>query len=70
MLYIGMRKTSGKFEAFSAQHTPTEQLYRTIYSYVVGPFRTKRAQLWAVQYGKNNPHFQHVNDAERLCKVA
>ena len=34
----------------------------------IGPFRTKRAAKWAEEYGQSNPHFQHVNDAERLSK--
>ena len=36
----------------------------------IGPFRTRRAQFWAMKYGKSNPHFRTVDDAERLSKLA
>jgi len=40
------------------------------YAAVIGPFKTKRAALWTEKYGHNNPHFQHVQDAERLSREA
>jgi hypothetical protein len=39
------------------------------FKYAIGPFVTKRAALWAEKYGLNNPHFQHVRDAERLSRL-
>ena len=35
----------------------------------IGPFKTKRAAVWAATWGYMNPHFQHVDDAERLSKT-
>jgi len=65
--YIG-HKTNGGLIAFSDTSTPTEQGYGKLFGAVIGPFKTKRAALWAEKYGRFNPHFQHVNDAERLAK--
>ncbi len=62
--YVGM--TPGKFESFQSYTTPTESTHGTRYQAAIGPFRTKRAALWTEQYGYNNPHFRHVNDAERI----
>jgi len=64
--YVGLAVTTYALIAFRASATPTEA---SGYLAVIGPFRTKRAALWAEKYGSNNPHFQHVNDAERLSKV-
>ena len=68
MKYIGMIKGKN-FEIFNFPGTPTVESHGHIYSYVVGPFKTARAQVWAAEYGRNNPHFQHVNDAERISKL-
>ena len=64
--YVGLAATTYALIAFRASATPTET---SGYLAVIGPFRTKRAALWAEKYGSNNPHFQHVNDAERLSKM-
>ena len=63
--YVGHTGTG--LEAFSSPVTPTATLTPQ-YGAVVGPFRTKRAALWAEKHGYLNPHFQHVNDAERLSR--
>ena len=56
-------------EAFTSHGTPERGDFDDDrYTCVVGPFKTKRAALWAEKHGYNNPHFQHVNDAERLSK--
>ena len=65
--YVGMVKDH--FEAFRSELTPDETKWGPVYRCVVGPFRTKRAALWAEKYGFNNPHFQHVNDAERISRT-
>ena len=62
--------TGGRFEAFTARRTPTQTSHGHIYAAVVGPFKTKRAALWARTYGWLNPHFTHVRDAERLSQTA
>jgi hypothetical protein len=63
--YVG-RSNSG-YEAFQFHRDPTER-DGLPYAYVVGPFRTKRAAMWAQRYGAGNPHFRHVNDAERIAR--
>jgi hypothetical protein len=65
--YVGVVKDH--FEAFRSELTPTETKWGPVYRCVVGPFITKRAALWAEKYGFNNPHFQHVRDAERLARL-
>lgn len=61
--YLG--HAGGKHEAFSSKQEPTQETHGQ-YGAVVGPFRTKRAAMWAQEHGQGNPHFQHVRDAERI----
>ena len=68
--YVGFRVQDHKLEIFNSANEPTSESHSDIYSAVIGPFRTKRAALWAEKYGRFNPHFQHVEDAERLSKLA
>lgn len=59
----------GNMIGFSSQSEPTRDDFGNQgerYIAFIGPFRTRRAQLWAVKYGKGNPHFQTVHDAEVL----
>lgn len=65
--YIGVNSNL-KHKAFRAANTPSFQSHGSQYTYVIGPFKTKRAANWVEKYGKNNPHFQHVDDAERLSR--
>lgn len=65
--YVGIGK-DGNYYGFSSVETPTRETTPEFIA-VIGPFRTRRARLWAIKYGKGNPHFHHVNDAERLSKV-
>ena len=65
--YIGINKEY-KYVAFQSSFEPTFQTHGEAYIYTIGAFRTKRACLWAEKYGKGNPHFAHVDDAERLSK--
>jgi hypothetical protein len=65
--FVGHIK-GGKLVAFQCKDTPTADTHGRIYGAVVGPFKTKRAAMWAENNGPGNPHFQHVNDAERLSK--
>jgi hypothetical protein len=67
MMYIGHRL--GNFKPFDAPSTPTFASHGDQYGAVIGPFKTRRAQKWAAQYGQGNPHFQTVDDAERLSKL-
>jgi len=67
--YIGCRMDfclgDYQFEEFRSAETPKED---TGYLYVIGPFKTKRAAMWAAKYGKQNPHFRCVADAEELAR--
>jgi len=63
--YVGIAATTRAYIAFRASDTPTEA---SGYLAVIGPFKTKRGALWAEKYGRSNPHFQHVDDAERYAK--
>ena len=65
--YVGLR--SGKRFAFKADTDPTQATHGDRFDAVTGPFRTKRAAFWAVSQF-NNPHFQTINDAERISKGA
>ena len=53
------------YEAFQHAGNPTPETTPR-YTYVVGPFRTKRAAKWAEEFGARNPHFGSVADAERI----
>jgi hypothetical protein len=55
-----------RYEAFPFPRTPKEE-DTPRYSYVIGPFDTKRGALWAEKYGVRNPHFGCVGDAERIA---
>ena len=65
--YIGIDK-NGEWFGFSSVNVPTKESHGDNFIAVIGAFRTRRAQIWALKYGKNNPHFQAVNDAEKLSK--
>lgn len=66
--YCG-HKPNGSLEAFRSESVPTESSHGERFKAVIGPFRTRRAALWAERYGSNlNPHFRHVEDAERLSR--
>ena len=67
--YVGWMNNINNFCMFSSCITPTRESHGHRFAATVGPFRTKRAAIWAAKYGKDNPHFQHVDDAERLCKL-
>lgn len=63
--YVGHSRNQRTVFPYNHIPTPTSHPQFTA---VVGPFRTKRGCLWAAQQGWNNPHYQHVNDAEKLSK--
>jgi len=67
MYFVGYTHT-GNLEFFTSTSIPVRE-DNLPYLAVVGPFKTKRGALWAVKYGKDNPHFATVNDAERLAKI-
>lgn len=67
--YLGLCGRDNRSEAFQFDREPTIGTHGTEYAAVVGPFRTKRAAKWAEKYGYLNPHFQTVDDAERLSRL-
>jgi len=65
--YVG-EKAYSKNVAFQSETTPTERSHGILYNAVIGPFVTKRGAMWAEKYGRGNPHFTCVADAERIAK--
>ena len=64
--YIGKTPNVSKWNYFESAVIPTEKRY-PMFSVVVGPFKTKRAALWAIE----NPFgYAIVADAEELAKGA
>lgn len=63
--YIGVYE--GEWFGFSSNEIPSKINFPN-YNAVIGPFRTRKAQIWALKYGKNNPHFTCVEDAEIFAK--
>ena len=60
-------KVGNLYEAFRSRVTPTQRTHGDMYTTVIGPFKTKRAAKWTERFGYRNPHFRHVDDAERLA---
>jgi len=65
--YVGSNQ--GAYEAFKAAAMPTEDTHGKQYRYVIGPLRTKQGAQFMAQCGHNNPHCQHVEDAEQLAQL-
>ena len=70
MLYVGILNNSINREVFKDKDYPTEKKWKHKYGAVIGPFKTLRGANYMSDYGYNNPHLQHVDDAERLSKEA
>ena len=65
--YVG--RTGGELVAFKCSTIPTSTSHGDEYTYVIGPFKTKRGAVWAQQFGLDNPHFRNVQDAEQLARL-
>jgi len=68
-IYVGVRLTDGAGQTrtvFRSEQEPTRETCS--YVYVIGPFRTMAGAQFMADYGGNNPHLQHVDDAERLAR--
>lgn len=63
--YIGV--SVDKYTAFLSAETPTQGRFRDRYLAVIGPFVTLKGVRWAEKYGRFNPHFTCVADAEQLA---
>lgn len=64
--YVGI--SDAKRRVFRSASVPERETHGSIYSAVIGPFRTKRAAKIMAEYGANNPHLQTVADAERIAR--
>jgi len=65
-LYVGY--TLGAMAVFRSATEPTFKSHGHLYNAVIGPFQTRRGADFMAQYGRNNPHVQHVRDAERIAR--
>lgn len=65
-IYVGCK--GGKREVFLSKSVPTETSHGDQYNAVIGPFRTLKAAVLMRDSGYNNPHMQHVDDAERIAR--
>ena len=66
--YVGVRVEDGVYERFQAWGTPVRETHGKQYAAVIGPFKTVRGARFMADYGKGNPHCQHVDDAERIAR--
>jgi len=64
--YVGIGP-DGKRKVFRAASKPEAETHGSIYSAVIGPFRTVRGAEFMAKHGAGNPHCQTVADAERIA---
>ena len=64
--YVGIGP-DGNRKVFRSASKPEAETHGSIYSAVIGPFRTVRGAEFMVKFGAGNPHCQTVADAERLA---
>ena len=50
-------------------YMPTFHTHGIRYTAVIGPFRSRLAAEIMAKHGENNPHFQHVEDAESFARL-
>lgn len=68
--YVGVpARAMGRYVAFQCAYHPTKKKQGGRFAYVIGPFRTARAARWAERFGFGNPHFTHVNAAEKIARL-
>lgn len=67
-IWVGCRFT-GPNEVFRCDFVPTMKTHGRQFLAVIGPFRTIRGARFMARYGKNNPHCQTVDEADRLAKM-
>jgi len=65
--YVGIGP-EGKRKLFRSASEPEVHTHGSIYSAVIGPFRTKRGAEFMRDHGAGDPHCQTVRDAERIAK--
>lgn len=68
--YVGVPARAGlRYVAFRCAYTPSKRKQGGRFAYVIGPFKTAKAARWAERLGFGNPHFTHVDAAERISKL-
>ena len=67
-IYLGRRR-HGDLVQFNSSSVPTRQSHGHLYTAVIGPFRSKVGASYFARYGRNNPHIQTADDAERLARA-
>ena len=68
--WVGIPAKVGEgYRAFQCAYVPSKRKQGRIFAYVIGPFRSKRAALWAEKFGFGNPAFYGVAAAERISKL-
>jgi len=68
--YVGVPARAGEgYKAFQCAYHPSRRKQGGRFSYVIGPFRSKRGALWAERFGFGNPAFYGVEAAERISKL-
>ena len=67
-IYLG-RRTQGDLVQFNSSSIPTRESHGHIYTAVIGPFKSKVGASYFARYGRNNPHIQTADDAERLARA-
>jgi hypothetical protein len=64
--YVGIGP-DWKRKVFRSASKPEAETHGSIYSAVIGPFRTVRGAEFMAKFGAGNPHCQTVADAERIA---
>ena len=67
-IYLGKRK-QGDLVQFRSPTIPTKESHGHQYTAVIGPFKSKVGASYFARYGRNNPHIQTADDAERLARA-
>jgi len=67
-IYLGRRR-QGDLVQFRSSTNPTKESHGHLYTAVIGPFKSKVGASYFARYGRNNPHIQTADDAERLARA-
>ena len=64
--WLGLAGFGTRRTVFYSKQEPTTESHGHLYDAVIGPFKTCNGALFMRNHGRNNPHCQTVEDAERL----
>lgn len=67
-IYLGRRK-QGDLVQFRSSTIPTKESHGHLYTAVIGPFKSRVGASYFARHGRNNPHIQTADDAERLARA-